>query len=357
MVSHGRGSRTKLGHRLALAGVLVLGLILMAACGEDPTPLPIATPTSTPAPSPTPTSTPFPSPTPAATATPTPLPTDRPTPTPAPTPSPIPALFPVAITDSNGNQVTFDAAPQRIIAYDAAAVEILYAIGEADRIAGTHSFVTYPPETEGIPKVGDAFNMDFEQVVAQEPDLVYIFFDRFLPELEELGLKVLYIRSLNHDLAETMEHFRLWGRITGNLDAAEAEVAEIQARVGALQKRLGDVEKGPRVYHHTFDFWAPGGDTLMGAIYDLLKADLVSKEISGYLQISPEEIVVKDPEVIVTSESAAQQITETEALQRTSAARSGRVVIPQRGSFDVAGTRLMDAIEEMAELLYPDLFP
>lgn len=276
---------------------------------------------------------------------------------PADTPEPTPSLFPITITDSNGNDVTFDAPPERIIAFDSAAVEILYALGEQGRIAGTHTFVDYPPETADIPRVGDAFNLDFEQVVAQDPDLVYIFFDRFVPELQDLGLKVLYIKSLSDDLEEAMEHFRLWGSIIGNPDAANDQISEIQARIQSIEESLADVEQGPRVYHHGFDFWTPGGNTLMARIYELLKADLVTSDLEDYVQISPEELVLRDPQIIVTSEFNQQQVLDSDALAETTAAKTGAVVLTGRGSLDVAGTRLMDAIEELAELIYPDRFP
>ncbi len=291
----------------------------------------------------------------ATTLTPTPPVAIAPVP-PEPTPTPVP-LFPLTITDSNGNDITFDAPPERIIAFDSAAVEILYALGEEDRIAGTHTFVDYPPETADTPRVGDAFNMDFEQVVAQDPDLVYIFFDRFVPELQDLGLKVLYIKSLSDDLEQTMEHFRLWGRILGNPDSAAAEISTIQARIQAIEDKLADVEQGPRVYHHGFDFWTPGGNTLMARIYELLKAELVTADLEDYVQISPEELVLRDPEIIISNEFNIQQVHDSAALAETTAVKNGSVVQTSRGSLDVAGTRLMDAIEELAELIYPDRFP
>ena len=116
------------------------------------------------------------------------------------------------------------------------------------------------------------------------------------------------------------------------------------------------MERGPRVYHHTADFWTPGGDTLIGSIYELLKVDFVTKDLSGFVQISPEEIVAKEPEVII-SQFSLQQIMDSHALEQIPAVKTNRVFEPQRGSFSVAGPRLLDAIEELAEILYPDLFP
>ena len=287
------------------------------------------------------------------------------TPTPAPaqaapaataTPTSTPAMFPFTIIDSNGMEMTFDAPPERIIPYDSAAVEILFAIGEGHRVVGTHSFVNYPPEADAIPKVGSAFALNLEEIVALEPDLVYLFFDRFLADLEEVGIKALYTQSLSHTVDDVLEHFRLWGRLTGNVQAAEREIALFQGRLDILKDKLKDVEHGPRVYNHTFGFWTPGPDTLEGDIFNLLKAEMVTKEISGYVQISPEEVLVRDPEVIITSVDAVSEITDDPALQSVTAVKNGRVLVPELASLFIAGPRLIDVIEEIAEFLYPELF-
>ena len=146
------------------------------------------------------------------------------TPTHTPVPTPTPSLFPVKLTDANGKEVVIEKPPTRIVSIDSDSVEILFAMGEGHRIIATHDFVDYPPETADIERVGGAFALNLEKIVELEPDLVYIFFDRFVPDMESLGLKVLYIKSLNSNLQDVAEHFRLWGRITGNAQAAEKEV-------------------------------------------------------------------------------------------------------------------------------------
>ena len=62
-------------------------------------------------------------------------------------PTAIPATFPVTVMSADGRQVVFEEPPERIVAFDSAAVEILFAIGAEDRIAATHAFVSYPAET------------------------------------------------------------------------------------------------------------------------------------------------------------------------------------------------------------------
>ena len=122
-------------------------------------------------------------------------------------------MFPLVIMDSDTNEIVFETPPERIVALDSDSVEILFAIGEGERLVATHDFVSYPPEADNIARVGTAFELNLEQIVEIEPDLVYLFYDRFRPELEALGLRVLYINTLNNDISGVMDHFRLWGEI------------------------------------------------------------------------------------------------------------------------------------------------
>ena len=87
--------------------------------------------------------------------------------------------FPFYVQDSYGQKIIFDEPPQRIVAYDSAAVEVLFALGEGDRIIATHSFVSYPASVDALPKVGDASTLDIERVLELEPDLIFIFFPSF----------------------------------------------------------------------------------------------------------------------------------------------------------------------------------
>ena len=304
--------------------------------------------------SPMPTLTPLPAP--EATATAVPSLTSLPSPTVIPTISP-PSYGPVTIVDSNGREVVFLEPPQRIIAYDSAVVEILFALGEGQRVVATHNFVSYPPETEDIPKLGGAFSMSIEQAVALEPDLVFLFFDQFLPDLERVGLKVLYIRTLNQDIPEIAQQIRMWSRIIGNVPAGEEVAGQFEARLTAIQEKVASVDQGPRVLHDTGDLWTPGPDTLVGEVYALLKAENIAHDITGYAQLSPEVIVARDPEAIITSESYLEGLTGNAAFQGVSAVVNGRVLVSQADLLSIAGPRFVDGIEDLAKLLYPDLFP
>ena len=307
-------------HRWSIALTACFLLIMGIACGEASTATSVATPTSPPH-------------------------------------TPPPALFPLTVVDTDGAEVTFDESPERIVAYDAITVEILYAIGEEERIVGTHDFVTYPPEVESVPKLGDYFQPNTERIVEAQPDLVSIGFSSAVPRLEQLGLKVLYLDE-PASLEGVPERIRTWGRITGGIEEAEVVAERFEMRVQELLGRLASLEEGPRVFHDSSDFFTPGPGTLVGQVYSLLKVQNIAHDVSGYAQLSVEAIVERDPQVIITTfPDRPQAILSHPALQDVSAVKEGRVVTIDPGLISVAGPRYVEAMEEVARLIYPGLFP
>ena len=270
---------------------------------------------------------------------------------------PVDVSFPLSITDDNGNEVVIAAPPERIVAYDSAALEILFAIGEGSRVVGTHDFASFPAEVAEVPKVGNYFDVNLEKIVELEPDLVSIWFDASLDALDNAGVEALYL-----DEPDTVDgiHTRIvtWGRITGNVEAAEALAADFDARLAAVHESLDGVAEGPSVFHDTSEgLWTAGPDTLIGSVYSLLKARNVAHDVSGYAQLSPEVLLERNPDVIVTAFPDLQQAYFDEpAFQSLAAVVAKRVETIDPDLVSVAGPRYIEAIEELARVLYPDLF-
>ena len=313
MVKLNFGSRRAVSHRPLIVGLVLCAVALGIACGESatPTPLPTATPTSIP---------------------------------------------PVVVTDQNGNQVTFQEPPQRIIAYDSPLVEILFAMGEGQRVAGTHDFVSYPPEAADVPRVGSSFQINAEKILELEADLIYTFYGSSVPDLEALGVKVLYLETPT-DLEGIAAQIRMWGRITRNEAAAEQVAQAFESKVQALRDRLASLETGPRIFHDDSGFFTRGPDTLLGKVYIMLKAENIAHDVSFFGQLTPEAIVERDPQVIVTTfPERPREFLDDPAFKDVSAVKEGRVYAIDGDLVSIAGPRFVEAIEELAPLLHPDVF-
>ncbi len=264
-------------------------------------------------------------------------------------------VFPVTVKDGNGDDVVFDSPPERIVAFDSAVVEILFAIGEGDRVVGTHEFVTSPPEANDVPRVGGAFNMDVEATVALEPDLVFLFFDRFKEDLERAGLRVLFIATLSDDFNKVADRIRLWGEIVGNPVSAEAVASDFEERVKTITTTMADYTAGPSVFQDEGALWTPGQGTLIQQVFDVLKLENIAFDVVGYEQISPELIVERDPGVIIAS--YGDSISGDPVFKDLLAVQNGSVYVPTSDALSIAGPRFVQGIEELARWVYPGLFP
>ena len=357
----------------AVVAALVFAFALGCASGAEPaqpaTPaLAAPAPTAMPAPTPRPLTHVDPEPArdaePAPTAAPLiPMHGDGPAPMPTtppwlaaaePSPTPIPAVFPYSVTDANGDEVVFEKPAERIVAFSSAAVEALFAIGEGERVVATHSFVSYPPEADSVARVGDAFNMDIEAIVALDPDLVYIFFGRFEEDLERAGLKTLHLATLSDDFPQIADRVRMWGRIAGNPTAAERVAADFERQIQEIEDAMRPIAGGPVVFQNSGGYWTPGSGTLMQEVFDLLKLENAAADIEGYAQLSPEVIVEKDPTIIITSDP--EEFYGDPAFANVRAVRNRAVISLPSDSLSIAGPRFMDGVEELARLVYPGLF-
>ena len=262
--------------------------------------------------------------------------------------------LPITIRDSRGLDIQLHEFPERIIAYDSAVVEILFAIGEGQRIIGTHDFVTHPPETEDIPKLGSAFSINIEQIVALKPDLVFFFSEGFVDDVEKTGITVLYRKSLGSNFREVANDIRLWGRITGAIERAEQVAAEFENRVELIQSTIDNVNIGQKIFHDTGDLWTPGANTLVGEVLTFLKLQNIAHDIDGYQQLSPEVIVDRNPEIIITPNR--DRFVDQDAFANVNAIKNNRVYTLTSDGLSVASPRFIEAVEELARLAYPETF-
>lgn len=271
-------------------------------------------------------------------------------------PTPVPAAeFPLTVIDGNGNEVVFDSPPERIIAWSSAVVEILYAMGEGHRVIGTHDFVDYPPETADIRRLGGAFEIDLEAAVEMEPDLVYMFYDRFNEDLDRAGLKALYIPTLSDDFPQVAERIRMWGRIVGNTEDAERVAMEFEARVQAIEDIMAPIGAGPTVFQDAGGYWTPGKGTLIQEVFELLRLEnIAAEDVEGYAQISPEIIVERNPDIIISG--YPEPLLEEPALANVRAIQDGAIYTPGTNALSVASPRFVEGIEELARWVYPGLF-
>lgn len=273
------------------------------------------------------------------------------------------AQFPTTIVDSGGAAVVLDAAPQRIISYSPGGTEILFALGAGDRVIATDEFSDYPAAALAVEKLTYS-SPDPEAALALDPDLV-LMSTRQREQVEQfrsLGLTVLFVEDAG-SLEGVLDNVRLFGQITGNTAEADALIEQMTARVEAVTAGLSDIDEGPRVFFElTSDLFTVGPDTFVGDLLTLARARNIAEGAeSPFPQLSAEAIVEADPEVVLLADGEfgedLQTVCSRPGWDAVSACVNARVEAVDGDVTSRPGPRVVDGLELVARLLYPERFP
>jgi iron complex transport system substrate-binding protein len=283
-----------------------------------------------------------------------------------------PPSSPVAITDQAGRTVVLDKTPQRIISLAPSNTEILFALELGERVVAVTDYCDYPPEAKTKPSIGGFSTPSIESIVALAPDLVVaasIHEDEVVPRLESQGLKVMVLAPTTID--DVLAAITLTGKICGVGDNAAKLVAGMQQRIEAVTDKTAGLPPEQRpsacylVWHDPL--MIAGTSTLQDELIEKAGGTNIAKALKappGYGTVSPETFLAANPAVILagtghgTDEDLTLQYVLTEPrLSDTDARKNNRVYGVDSDIATRPGPRIVDALEEFAHDLHPELFP
>ena len=203
--------------------------------------------------------------------------------------------------------------PQRIVCLTTETVEVLYALGEQDRIAGITGYTVFPPQArKEKPKVYAFTSGDLGRILAVRPDLVLTFSDLQADIARDLIRAGVPVHAFNQrSLDDTLAMVETVGRLVGAEGRALALVSELEARISASRERAAAriASRGcrPRVY---FEEWDDPHITAVQWVSELIEvaggSNVFAERAASPLArdriiADPLEVVRRDPEVIIGS--------------------------------------------------------
>lgn len=279
------------------------------------------------------------------------------------TDTPVAGGYDFTLRQSDGVTLALEQPPQRIVSLSAHFTEILCTIGAGEQLVAVDPYANCPAGGEEKP-VLDSFQPNLEAIAGYQPDLVYVFsnMDNIVEALREIDIPVLYL-ELPSSVEGVLDQILLFGRLTGHEAEAQDLIRSMRERMDALRERLADVEEGPRVFHEVDStYFTVSPDSFVGDLYEFLKAqNIAAGADTPYPQLSAETIIQRDPEVIVLADEAAgvtpESVRERPGWGQISAVRNDRICVIDPALASQPGPRIVDALEELAQCLYPDRFP
>lgn len=199
--------------------------------------------------------------------------------------------------------------PQRIVCLTEEPTEVLYALGQSDRIVGISGFTVRPPRArKEKPKVSAFTSARVEEIARLEPDLVIGFSDIQADIARELIARGIEVWIANHRSVEgILAYVRRLGALVGAFQEADRYARSLEEHVAAVRSSAATLERRPRVYFEEWDApqisairWvseligiAGGSDVFPGrAASPLARARIVA---------DPGEVVRAAPDIIIGS--------------------------------------------------------
>lgn len=145
--------------------------------------------------------------------------------------------------------------PRRIVCLTEEPTEVLYAIGEQDRIVGISGFTVRPPAARREkPKVSAFTSAKIDAILALEPDLAIGFSDIQADIAQALIRAGVEVWISNHRSVEgIVDYIRRLGGLVGAAAAAEALAVRAEAHLAAVRRAGERLPYRPRVYFEEWD--------------------------------------------------------------------------------------------------------
>ena len=276
--------------------------------------------------------------------------------------------YPINVTDNFGYTVTIEETPTRIVSLSPCNTEILFAVGAGDRVVAGTTYDSYPPEAVNLPKIGGFSTINIEAVVNLSPDLIFAEYgngEETINTLKNLNLKVVSLNPKTMD--DILENIRLVGNITGNDAAAESLTADMTQQIRDITDMTEDIpnSRKPRVLYIVWHdpMYAAGAGSFPDDLIRMAGGKNII-EAEGWPVISIEDVVDKNPQIIICSGMGGgsytimEAITGNQILAQTDAVKNNKVYpVDDPNTIELAGPRIVQGLAELHGFIAPEIQP
>ncbi|WP_026010904.1 ABC transporter substrate-binding protein [Paenibacillus sp. OSY-SE] len=280
--------------------------------------------------------------------------------------------------ENMGEKLSFPDAPKRVVTLNQHATEVMLALGLEESMVGTaylddSILPEFKEKYDKIPVLADKYPSK-EVFLSVSPDFAYAgwksaFGEKALgsrADLADQGV-LTYVQESSNKAAPTLEDvyqdILSIGRIFRVEDKAEAVVNDIRKKLEDIQAQIGSVSEPLNVF--VFDSGEDKAFTAANTYLTSLIAKVGGKNIfddidKGWAEVSWEEVVNRDPDVIVivdygetTAEQKQELLLNKAPLADVKAIKDKRfIVLPLSAAAE--GIRAPIALQTLAAGLYPD---
>lgn len=257
----------------------------------------------------------------------------------------------LSCSKQNAETASQSGVPERVVSLAPSVTELIYAIGESDKLVGVTRFCDLPGGVTNLPRVGDMTAVDYETVLRLKPDLVVASYSGNVREnverLKAMGLRVLTLKE--RTVIDILSNVAVLG------DTFGTDTTALRESLSERLARAGRIAEGVR---HPAAMVVISADPIYSASTRTFVSDLIER--AGYSNVvnSPVAYPVIDrenflrykPEVLLVSSELAD---EEDSISNFAASLGVdcRIVTVNADRLSRPSTGAIDLVLEMASEL------
>ena len=276
--------------------------------------------------------------------------------------------FPIEVKDGSGEKIKIEEKPESIVSLLPSNTETAYALGLEEKIVGVSDYCNYPTEAADKPKVG-GLEINVEKVLELNPDLLLLSASHFnnakdtIKQFQTAGIDVIIVPDAN-SIEEAYGTIELIAKATGTSEKGEEMISEMKKEVAGIKEKASSIKDKKKVWIEVSsspDLYTAGSGTFIGDMLDIIQADNIASDQKGWVTINEEQVIERDPDVIITTygyyiDNPEEQIYGRKAWSEVPAVKNKQIYDVDNDTVSRPGPRLTEGLQLLAEKIYPETF-
>lgn len=245
---------------------------------------------------------------------------------------------------------------RRIVSLAPHLTELVFSAGAGRWLVGAVSYSDYPAAARKVPRIGDAFQVDYEAIVGLRPDLILAWEGgnpaQIIERLRGLGLQVETFAPLR--LEDVAAHLRRIGDLTGQLQPANEHADRYLEVLTGLRREYSRRSPVRVFYQISFEpLYTVGGRSYITQMIELCGGHNVFegiRELAAVVGI--EAVLERDPELIIAGLDSVEDLaTEWSRWRDIAAVATNNLAVVDPSLTGRASLRLMDGARQICTAL------
>ncbi|MBE9550350.1 MAG: cobalamin-binding protein [Proteobacteria bacterium] len=230
-----------------------------------------------------------------------------------------PATAAITLVNADGSTTSLEKPADTVVTLSPNLTEMVFAAGGSSKLKAVVEWSDYPQAAKSLPRIGDAFRLDMEQLLKLKPDLVIAWDSgnptEVLDKIESLGIPVWRTGvSTPEQIADLLENI---GQALSTSETATSAASDYRRQLEALRKQYQDTP--PFRYFiqlHPKPLYTVNGEHLITRALSLCHGENIFTSLAVLAPaVSTEAVLSAAPEVIFYTQSDNPGSIQNDAIK------------------------------------------